>query len=108
MQKVDGILCEMLAEELREYIANYEFSKSDGGKCKLKPSYNVDYKIEEEIISELYSAKDIYDWWYYQIVSCTNINELPLYLKKLLKQFLPRFLSEHSEFQDVECLKIEN
>lgn len=113
-----GIILWLLATELREYVDNYEFSKNDeecdkenDGKIrsfKLEPSYDVDYEIEEEIISELYSAEDMYHWYYYQVLTCKNINELPLYLKKLLKQFLPRFLSEYPEFQDAECLKIKD
>lgn len=110
MQEVDGILWAILAGELRVYVQNYELSKSaEGiGKWKLGPSYNVDYEIEEEIIFELYAAKDMSSWWYYQILNCTNINELPLYLKKLLKQFLPRFLFEYPEYQNAECLKIKD
>lgn len=105
------VLWDRLAGELMEYVENYELSKSDGGKWKIEPSYNVDYKIEEEIISELYrtlEAKDICNIWYHQVEFCTNINELPLYLKKLLKQFLPRFLSEYPQYQNAECLKIKD
>lgn len=110
MQEVDGILWFTLAGGLREYIQNYELSKmvEGTGKWKLEPSYNADYEIDEETIDELYSPKDMYHWWYYQIISCTNINELPLYLKKLLKQFLPRFLSEYPQYQNAECLKIKD
>ena len=109
-----GMVLWVLAAELREYVDNYQLSKSDEENdgvirsFNLKPSYNVDYEIEEEIISELNSAEDKYHWYYYQILTCTNKNELPLYLKKLIKQFLPRFLSEHPEFQDEEFLKIED
>lgn len=104
------VLWDRLAGNLMEYIKNYELSKSDKGEWKIEPSYNVDYEIEEEIISELYrtlEAKDCRSFWYHQVEFCTNINELPLYLKKLVEQFLPRFLSEYPQYQDAECLKIE-
>ncbi len=109
MQEID-ILWDRLAGTLKIYVDNYLICKSGGGKRKLSPSYNVDYKIEEEIISELLKSHengDIQNIWYLKIGACRDINELPLYLKKLVEQFLPRFLSDYPQYQDAECLKIE-
>ena len=111
MQKID-LLWDRLAGALMIYVENYMFCKSACGKggLKLSPTYNVDYEIEEEIISELsrsHENGDLRNIWYNKIDACRNINDLPLYLKKLVEQFLPRFLSEYPQYKEEECLKIE-
>lgn len=108
MQETD-ILWDRLAGTLNIYVENFLIYRSGGGKHKLSPSYNVDYEIEEEIISEVsgsYENGDIQSIWYIQVSACRNINDLPLYLKKLVKQFLPRFFQDYPQYQEAECLKI--
>ena len=108
MQEID-ILWDSLAGMLKIYVDNYFIHKNGGGRLKLSPSYIVDYDIEEGIILEMQRScekGEIQNIWYHSILACRNINELPPYLKKLVEQFLPRFLSEYPQYQDMECLKI--
>lgn len=110
MNEID-ILWDELAGQLIIYVDNYFLKKNSGGKLKIQPSYEVNYEISEDIIDELQKAVEkgnISDIWYLKIAGCRNINELPLYCKKLVLQFLPRFFSEYPKYKDFECLKLKS
>lgn len=100
------VLWDRLAGGLQIYVENYYLKITGGGKLKLQPSYNVDYVIED--IDLLKKHNEINDYWVFKIGGCRNINELPVFLRKLVVQFLPRFFQEYPQYRDVECLKINS
>lgn len=106
----NDVLWDRLAGMLMIYVDNYLLKKNGGGKLKLKPSYEVNYEIPEEILAELQKtleSGDISEIWYIKIASCRNINELPSQFQRLIVLFLPRFYKEYPQYVDEDCLNQE-
>lgn len=104
MEKV-SVLFDRLAGGLRGYVENYYLHKS---QSKILPSYKVDYEISKDIINGIEKStqsENMDDMWYLKISGCTNIDELPDYLKKLIVQYLPRFFKEYPQYKNSEYLK---
>lgn len=98
-----------LAGALIIYVENYLLSKQSYSELTIKPSYDVDYEIEDSILEYLeksYSSENINDIWQHKIAGCKNINELPFELKQLVNQFLPRFFLQYPQYRCEESLKI--
>lgn len=94
-----GVLWDRLAGGLQEYVENYCLYKN---QSKIKPSYDVDYEIE--CLDELQKHTSVDDYWVLQIAGCEHINNLPIYLQKLVIQYLPRFFKDYPEYKYVDCL----
>lgn len=94
-----GALWDRLAGGLQEYVENYCLYKN---QSKIKPSYDVDYEIE--CLDELQKHTSVDDYWVLQIAGCEHINNLPIYLQKLVIQYLPRFFKDYPEYKYVDCL----
>lgn len=101
----NSALWDRLAGEVSVYIDNYIVAKNGGGKFHLKPSYPVDYKIED--IDKIISARSIDEYYVHVISGCKNINELPEPIKKLVIQYLPRFFAKWPEYASEKCLRIK-
>ncbi len=106
MDKID-ILFDRLAGCMKIYVDNYALAHNDAEGFDLQPSYPVDYDIQEWIMQEISeSYKNTNDVWYLQISRCRDINDLPVYIKELVLQFLPRFFEEFPYHKEMDCLKI--
>ena len=101
----NNVIFDRLASGLALYVENYSIVNSTS-KFKLEPSYPVDYEIES--IEELQKYTDVDNYWLHLIANCNSINELPEYLKKLVIQYLPRFFKEYPQYEDAECLKVDD
>lgn len=97
-----GVLWDRLAGGLKEYVDNYCLHKS---QSKIKPSYEVDYKID--CLDELQKHTTLDDYWLHQVSGCKNINELPRYLQELVAQYLPHFFEKYPEYKLESCLYLK-
>ncbi len=109
MQEND-MLWDRFAGALAVYVENYLLKSGDEGSFGLKPSYEVDYEIADEIIDFLQKTLEtsgIENRWSFQIAACKNINELAPQLKQLAVQFLPKFLKQYPQYAQARCLEVE-
>lgn len=100
-----AVLWDRLAGEIVVYVENYILFKTGGANFRLNPSYPVDYEIEN--VEEIVSDKSVDGYFAHKISGCRDVNELPTHLKKLVMQYLPRFLANHPEYSNEECLTIK-
>ena len=98
------VLWDRLAGCFKLYVENYELKKY-GSTFNLKPSYEVDYEIDLDVLKKY--TDDIDNYWAHLIGGCRNINNLPNDLKELVLQFLPRFFEQFPQYKEAECLKSE-
>lgn len=104
MDAID-ILWDRLAGTLQIYVENYLLQKGSHEHFNhFKPSYSVDYKIEN--IEELFQDMSLDGYWGFQIAGCRDINTLPPHLQALVIQFLPRFFEQYPEYKNAPCLTI--
>lgn len=96
MSDYDSVMWDRLGGLLVEYVENFLLKKYNNTKFSLEPTYTVDYEIKD--IDRLFSQTSSSDYWVLKIMACENINQLPLHLKKLVIQFLPRFFEEYPEY----------
>lgn len=103
-----SILWERLAGGIKLYVENYILSKeqSQQGGFNLKPSYVVDYEIQN--LDNILFMQSLEDYYVHIIIGCRNINDLPLDLRNLAEQYLPRFFADYPEYKDEKCLQIDN
>lgn len=104
MSDYDSVMWDRLSGLLVEYVENYILEKraDKNTKFNLKPTYTVDYVIDD--IDGLFSQTNTDDYWALKIAACKNINWLPPHLKKLVVQFLPRFFEKYPEYKSNESL----
>lgn len=104
-----NVVFDRLSGGLCLYIENYQFQKNNG---KIKPSYELsdkelnylDNHLEEiKLFKE--NAYNLKNGYIYQIFNCDNIKDLPKEVYSLIKCFLPRFLNQFPEYNDIDCLK---
>lgn len=100
----NNVLWDRLAGEITIYVENYLIKQSGGGKFHLKPSYPVDYEIDD--IDKILSDSSLDGYYAHKISGCKNINELPNDIKKLVIQYLPRFFARWPEYAAEKCLVI--
>lgn len=62
----------------------------------------MDYEIEN--IKVIINGTD--DYWANIVSGCRNINNLPVHLKQLVQQFLPKFFEQFPEYKDEKSLKV--
>ena len=99
-----------LAGELVIYVENYLLSLKSDFDSAVKPSYAVDYEISDKVLAYLkksIEAGDINEIWQHKIAECRDVKTLPNELQELVGQFLPLFLSRHSEYRRETSLKGE-
>lgn len=92
---VVSVLTDRLAAGLSIYIENYLLSQNASG-WSLKPSYMVDYKIDD--IDELDKHTGTDEYWLHIILGSERISDLPEYLQKLVRQYLPRFFADYPQY----------
>lgn len=114
MMTDEDILWDRLAGTILIYVENYAMQKKIDEREKtgkkgysdelpfLKPSYPVDYEIEN--VEQFRDDEP----WALEISKYQNINDLPGSLKKLVIGYLPRFFKDFPEYRDAECLKVRD
>lgn len=107
------ILWDRLSGTIVEYVENYFLQKEaddESGKLHIGPSYDVDYKISDEILKAIDDSMctgKIENYWFFQIDACRDINELSKPLQQLVRQYLPKFYKMFPEYKDAECLVLK-
>ena len=101
-----GVLWDRLAGGIKIYVDNYILSKREksGNRILIEPSYPVDYEIQN--LEQIVSCDSAENYFLHRICECRNINDLPVELKELVSQYLPRFFAEYPKYKDEKCLKI--
>ena len=102
MKKTD-VLWDRLAGGVQIYVENYIISQHAAGRYPVKPSYPVDYKIDD--IEEITADTSLDGYFAHKISRCRDASELPIYLKKLVKQYLPRFFDAYPEYRGEKSLE---
>ena len=105
MDNVD-VLFDRLAGIITVYIEDFLLQARLNKKNNQNEIKSV---IDDDIMMEIVksvSQDQIENIWNHQIANCKNINNLPMYLQKLVVQFLPKFFDLYPEYKKEECLKI--